>query len=201
MSHKKIWEYESFQQYKEENKDTFEKHKASFQKLEIGNDCIVTFENPSCSEGAMKFVYVDGVLTVQGDYGNASFNWHNPKNHILAYGTFDSFGYILSKLEAVQREGIKEFEVDLFHKEFAEYIKNKKEEGCLNDDFDDEPPYAENQCHVVEYMNENYELFGGDLEAEDYELGMYVVEQPYLWWSGLQTALKQLEEQGVFNEK
>lgn len=192
---KKIWQYKDFQEYKDENPDTFNKHVASFQKLEIGNDCVIAFENPNCSEGAMKFVYVDGVLTVQGDYGNASFNWYNPKNHILAYGTFNSFGYVLSKLEAVQREGIKDFDVDLFHIEFKEFIDNLIEGGYA---VDDEVPYVESQCDVVQYMNDNYEKYGGDLEASDYELGMFVTERPYLWWQGLQTALKLLEDDGVF---
>jgi len=195
---KRMWEYKDFDEFKAENSDVFKNHKAFFTGLEVGNDCIIVFENPRCSEGAMKFVYVDGVLTVQGDYGNASYNWHNPKNHILAYGTFNSFGYILSKLEAVQREGIKDFDVDLFHIEFKEFISDKKECGYLDDDFDCEVPHVEGQCGVVQYMNDNYDAFGGDLELEDYELGMFVTERPYLWWFGLQTALKLLENQGVF---
>jgi len=198
LKNKKMWEYKDFDEYKKENSDTFENHKAFYTSLEDGNDCIIDFKNLFSSEGAMKFVYIDGVLTIQGDYGNASFNWHNPKNHILAYGTFNSFGYVLSKLEAVPREGIKDFDAELFQKECSEFIENLKESGVFESYDDIEIPYLENHCQVVEYMNDNYENFGGDLEAQDYELGMHVTERPYLWWFGLQTALKMLEDKGVF---
>ena len=196
---KKIWEYESFQEFKEENKHIFKNHIAVFQKLEIKNDCIITFENPKCREGAMKFIYVDGVITVRGDYGTASFNWHNPNNHILAYGQFDSFGYILSKLEAIPKEGTREFDSDLFTIEFKEFISYKSEEGYINNTFDTKVPHVEKQCDVVQYMNDNYDNLGGDLEAEDYDLGMYTTERPYLWWYGLQTALNILEKEGSFD--
>ncbi len=199
---KKMWEYKDFDEWKAENADVFKNHVAFYHKLSIGNDCIISFEQINDSEGAMKFVYVDGVITVQGDYGTASFNWHNPKNHILAYGTFNSFGYVLSKLESIQRKGIKQFDTDLFQIEFKEFIANLKEGGVyLQDDFDiDDMPYPESHCDVVAYMSDNYEKFGGDLEAEDYELGMYTTERPYLWWFGLQTALALLEKNRTFEE-
>lgn len=195
---KKIYEYESFQQYKDENTDTFKNHSVRYINLGLKNDCMIIFENPNCSEGAMKFVYIDGVLTVQGDYGTASFNWHNPNNHILVYGTFNSFGYILSKIESIPKEGIKEFNSDLFQEEFVEFINEKLEYGYDLIGLDFNQNQVENHCHVVELMNENYELFGGDLEAEDYELGMYTTERPYVWWQGLQTALDMLEKEGTF---
>ena len=54
---------------------------------------------------------------------------------------------------------------------------------------------------VINLFQDNDGEYGEDLhDTNAYSLGQYVAERPYLWWYGLQSALKQLEEQGVFNE-
>ena len=53
---------------------------------------------------------------------------------------------------------------------------------------------------VISHFQDN-DKYGDDLfETNAYTLGRYVEVRPYLWWFGLQTALKLLEEQGVFKE-
>lgn len=197
---KKIYEYKSFDDYKENNKEVFKEHKATFKKLDILNDCIITFERPDSSEGAMKFIYIDGVITVQGDFGYAVYNWHNPRNHILAYGGFNSFGYVLSKLEAVNDNELYGWDYDFFTKEFNEFIKDRLECGYEIDKEHQEVPYGIEGLHNVATHFQNSDDYGEDLyESGAYTLGQYVNERPYLWWYGLQTALSILEKEGVFD--
>lgn len=198
---KKIWEYKGYQEYKNENPDTFKEHVAVFQKLNVENDCVIIFQKPNSGEGAMKFVYVDGVLTIQGDYGYASFNWHNPRNHILAYGGFDSFGYVLSKLVSVKDDELYGWDEDLFHKEFREFVEDRKEGGYIEKDEEVDEPSCYGLHDVASHFQNIDEEYGQDLfETNAYTLGRYVTERPYLWWYGLQTALNYLEGQGVFNK-
>ena len=198
---KKIYEYNSFNEYKENNTTLFKHHIASFEKLPNGNDCIVTFENPDTKCGAMKFVYVDGVLHVQGDYGYASFNWYNKRNHILVYGTFSSFGYVLSKLVSVKEDDLYGWDYNLFNKDFKKLIEDRLNCGYEIDEEYREIPNCESLTDVISYFSDNYDNYGEDLhETGAYTLGRYVNERPYIWWFGLHSALKQLEEKGLFDE-
>ncbi|MDQ7067777.1 MAG: hypothetical protein Q9M40_07280 [Sulfurimonas sp.] len=178
------------------------KHKATLQNLPTGNDCIITFEDPDTSNGAMKFVYVDGALHIQGDYGNATFNWNNKNNHILAYGTFNSFGYVLSKLVSCNDNELNGWDSDLFAKEWEEFIQDRLEEGYTIEPDMTELPYAiENIHNVITFFMEHSEEYGNDLfDTGAYTLGQYVKERPYMWWQGLQTALDMLEQQGAFDK-
>ena len=206
---KKIWEIDSFDEFKNDNKDFFIKHKATLEKLKgnDGRDCIIKFERDNTTDGAMMFTYINGVLSISGDYGNVMFNWYNKNNHILAYGTFDSFGYILSKI--VASENYKEFDMDLADKEIREYMKEYSEQlksdgnSCEKlDELIEEFEYnnLEMDFEYKNWVSENSEILSIN-ENESYHLytaGEYTKERPYIWWYGLQSALEQLEKQGAF---
>lgn len=198
---KKIWKIESLEEYRELNKDMFKSHIATYQKLENGNDCIIDFMIPNKRDGWMRFIYIDGVLNINGDYGYAVFNWYNKRNHILAYSTFTSIEYIMEKCVSSEDRDIKGFDVDLFYDEFEEFIQDRKEDEYISKDEEFDIPNVE--CHedVISHFKDNYDLYGDDLyETGAFELGTYLAERPYIWWHGLCSACEQLEKNKVFGE-
>lgn len=198
---KAIYKYEDYNEYKKENAAMWDEHKVSHQKLPEGNDCIITFEKPEHSDGAMRFVYVAGVLTIQGDYGYSVFNWYNKNNHILAYLSFDSFEYVMSKLVSGRGDDVFGFNSDLCEEDIMEFLKNRVEEGYLEEIPNTYIPYMENQCQATMFMIDNYDKFGGDLEGSDYEPGKYLEERSHIQWFGLQTAIRLLDKQGAFKDE
>jgi hypothetical protein len=90
------------------NKEIFDNHIATMTKLPTGkNDVYIHFEREDTSNGWMDFIYCNGYLTIQGDYGNASFCWYNKRNTIEVLAGFaHNFGYFLSKLLSSERNDI-----------------------------------------------------------------------------------------------
>lgn len=199
---KKIWEIKSLKEYREIHKNMFENHVAKYEKLPNGNDCIIEFMNPIQREHWMRFVYIDGVLNINGDYGYAVFNWYNKENHILAYPTFKDIGYIMSKCVSSKHEDRKGFDMDLFHDEFKKFIEERKEEGCISEDTDNEDydiPYCEDENDVINHFKHCGDKYGEDIwETGAFELGTFLSERPYIWWHGLCSALEQLEKNKIF---
>lgn len=196
---KKIWEVESFTEYRELNSDFFKNHIAKYLKLQDGNDCIIEFAIPDARCGYMRFIYSDGVLTVTGDYGYSVFNWYNKKNHILAYLNFKGIGYAMGKCVAFKNDDVYGFDADLFHSEFEQFIADRKEEGYIKSDYDFDVPYCEDENDVINHFKNAGDKYGEDLyETGAFRFGTYMKERPYIWWHGLFTAIEQLEKDGVF---
>lgn len=198
---KKIWEIQTLKEYREIHKDMFKDHVAKYEKLPNGNDCIIEFMKPDKREHWMRFIYIDGVLNINGDYGYAVFNWYNKRNHILAYPTFTSMGYVMEKCVSSKHEDRKGFDVDLFHEEFEKFIQEQKDGGYISEDEEFDVPYVE--CHedVVSHFKDAGDIYGDDLyETGAFELGTYLAERPYIWWHGLCSACEQLEKNKVFGE-
>jgi len=197
---KKIYEIIDLDDYKNENKDLFNGYDATIEKLDgnDGRDCIITFKRTDTVQGSMRFIYINGVLSVNGDYGYAVYNWYNKNNHISAYGRFNSFGYILSKI--VASGNYKKFSEELFFKEFDDWKQHLVDDGYITlkeKDLIEKPHSICNENDVVNYFdNFDTELIDDIYEFGVYEFGAYVSERPYIWWYGLQTALKILEEKG-----
>lgn len=199
---KKIWEINSLEEYRELNKDMFKEHIATYKKLENGNDCIIEFMKPNTREEWFRFIYIDGVLNINGDYGYAVFNWYNKNNHILSYLTFKDIGYIMSKCLSCKDEDIKGFSYDLFEEEFESFIQERIEEGYIKDNQEYDIPHVECEEDVISHFKNNYNEYGDDLyETEAFKLGTYLDVRPYIWWHGLQTALEELFKRGVFENE
>lgn len=195
---KKIWEIESLEEYRELNKSTFKDHVATYQSLGKGTDCIIDFRVPNSSLGWMRFVYIDGVLNINGDYGYSIFNWYNNKNSILVYPLFTSIGYILEKCVSAKKEDIKGFDIDLFYVEYKKFIQERKDDGYIPKDKEFDIPNIESHEEVLSHFINNYREYGDDLwDTEALELGSYIEERPYIWWHGLSSAIEQLTAKGV----
>lgn len=195
---KKIWEIESIEEYRELNKDLFKDHIATYQSLGKGTDCIIDFRVPNSNLGWMRFIYIDGVLNINGDYGYSIFNWYNNKNSILVYPSFTDIGYIMEKCVSAKKEDVKWFDIDLFYEEFEKFIQDRKEEGYIPKDKEFDIPNVD--CHedVISHFKDNYDLYGDDLyETGAFYLGTYLEERPYIWWHGLSSAIEQLTANGV----
>lgn len=191
---KKIYEIESLEDFKENYPNMFKDHIATI-KYSNGNDCIIDFKVPETNICAMKFIYIDGVLNINGDYGYAVFNWYNKKNHILSYLNFKDIGYIMEKCVSSLDSDINGFDVDLFHSDFESFIEDRKEDGSISPNDQYHVPYCETHSDVINYFKETDE-YGDDLyETGAFNLGTYLKERPYIWWYGLHTAIKQLESQ------
>jgi len=186
--------------FKEQNKDLFKNHIAEIVKLDgnDGKDCIIYFKDPNTTDGNMMFTYINGIIAVSGDYGYAMFNWYNKNNHILAYANFYDISYILSKL--VASEEYKKFDVNQFYADFEEFKNDLLEGGYVysKEELDEiEAPYVENECDVANYFND-FSLVADVYEFGVYDFGIKLSERVYIWWYGLQSALKQLEAKRLF---
>ena len=197
---KPIYKINLIEEYIEQNKDMFSKHKATIEKLagNDGKDCIINFKRDDTIDGAMMFTYIAGVLTVSGDYGYCVFNLYNKNNHILAFQRFN-LSYMLGKV--VASEPMKGFNEDKFHDDFIEFVDTAEEEGYIDiaksQSLKDNMPRPENSHEVYDYFK-NFTEIEDVYEYGVYDFGMHLKARPYIWWYGFQTALKQLEDAGVF---
>ena len=185
---------EDFEEFKKEYSSLYDNHIATIQELNgnNGRDCIVRFKNPNSMEGSLMFTYIDGILSISGDYGYAMFNWHNKKNHILANLGFDSFGYVSEKMVASDK--VTDFDSDLFHLDFDKWKKQLIEEGHDSDFIDSiDTPYVEDESDVINFFK-NFTKIDDVCEYGCYQFGMYTTWQTYARWYGFQEALKQIEE-------
>lgn len=187
MNIRDITSLEDFNKWKP---NIFKDHIATIV-YENGNNCIIDFKIPETNIGAMKFIYIDGVLNINGDYGYAIFNWYNKANHISVYHRFNSIGYIMEKAVSYKESDVFRFDEDFFMEEFVDFVDERISEGYIDKII--ETPYCSNEKEVYAYFNENYNLFGDDLaETNVFNLGKYMTERPYIWWFGLQSALEQI---------
>ena len=199
---KKIWKIDSLQEFRELNKDMFKEHIATYKKLENGNDCIIDFRKPNTKEEWFRFIYIDGVLNINSDYGYAVFNWHNRNNHILAYLKFKDIGYIMSKCVASHDDDIKGFNIDYFHEEFENFIQERKEEGYISEDEEFSVPYCEDENDVINHFKNCGDIYGDDIwESGAFRFGTFLNIRPFIWWYGLHTAIEQLNAKNIFEDK
>ena len=197
-------DYKDLEEWIEDgNSDVFDKHIATRIDLPTGkNDCYIHFENPEDSNGWMDFIYCNGTLTIQGDYGNCSLCWHNKNNHIEALAGFASnMGYFLSKLESAERSSIPhrymlEFDQDLCIKEVHQhFIENEQE--IDEEEFENWEWHTESHHTWVNFiMNNGEKFFNGDYDFSEYgyDFGQYLHGRTYLWCYGLIKAIEFLEK-------
>jgi len=191
---KKIWEIAGLDEFKSEYENMFSHHTIDYKSLG-GNDCILSFAEQNKYAESLKFLYVDGILTITGDYGSAIFNWHNKSNHILAHLKFNSLGYIMEKCVARDENDVKGFDSDLAVKEFQDILDENEVE------YEEEIPYFESAMHRDAWMYEN----ANSIIDEPYETGLYTVgdylqDRVYIWWFAFHKALNLLEEELLATE-
>ena len=192
--------YKDLQDFKQNNPNLFKNHNASIIKLDgnEGRDCIIEFKQPDTNAGKMTFTYIDGVLSISGDYGYAMFDWYNKNNHILVYPTFTNLGYVLEKCRA--SEDYYKFDEDLFFNNFREWRKQLVEDGYIESVDEIEEPFGmESSCDARVFFNDLEGKISDLWEHGVYDFGRYINERPFIWWHGLQIALEKLEQQGVFS--
>ena len=192
--------YKNFEDYVNKRKDIFDKHIAKLTKIPSGeNDCIVEFKNPATSDGAMVFIYCKGYLTIQGDYGNGSFTWHNPKN-TLAWIADTDFCYFMSKLcsgEAGEAMGLmKDFDSDLCIEQVEAYIEEYEIEVGEYEACEHTGWKAHTGCQTewLAYLISNGEkAFGDDYWESLPSFGEHIKVIAYIWKYGLMKAVEFLE--------
>ena len=193
--------YKSYEEYTKTNKDVFDKHVAIRHALPTGkNDCIVEFKDPETTDGAMVFIYCKGYLTIQGDYGNGSFTWYNPRN-TLEWVANTGFDYFMEKIRSGECSGnglglMQDYDQDLCIESVKKYLKEYECE--VNED--EQCPHTGWIAHTdsyfewIAYLNDKgNEVFGDDwYECAPY-FGVKTAKRAYLWKYGLQCAIKSLK--------
>ena len=168
-------------------------------------DCIIEFRNPKGSDDWFRFIYLNGYLTIQSDYGHSIFTWCNPKNSMTWMANLKNEGYILEKCVASSiidcGSHFKEYNETHAYNEYKDWIENFKEEWKENEDHDyicnlnfptlnfesydrmKESVYVK----LYKYMNDN------DLNYDDlHEFGIDIHRRFYVQWAALYYACEQL---------
>jgi hypothetical protein len=57
--------------------DLFKNHQAVLvsQSFMTDTQLIIDFKQPDNNQDWFKFIYIDGILTIQSDYGHSMFTW------------------------------------------------------------------------------------------------------------------------------
>lgn len=181
----------SLEEFIEQNKDMFEDHVATVTKLPTGSqDIYIKWKDPKTSNGAMEFVYVGGYLTIQGDYGNASFTWYNSKNTLDDMARFSkSFGYFMSKCSSAERSEIpNSYLNDWDGDQCVENVKQWINDYELEVDDDSRwESYTESYWQWVDYCCNRADSDGfGDEAYELIDLGVVYKDRAYLFAYALQ---------------
>jgi len=184
------------------NKHIFDKHIATRTNLPTGkNDCCIHFEDPETSNGWMDFIYCNGVLTIQGDYGNCSLCWYNKTNSIEVLANFAwNMGYFLSKLESAERCEIPnryalEFNQDACIEQVEKDFEDS--EKTINEEFDAWEYHTEDYHSWIAFCREDGEKFFQDQDAWEYmyNYGQVNTQRAYLWCYGLIKAIEYMEKE------
>lgn len=190
------------------NEKVFDDHIAKSIKLPTGeNDVFIHFQSPKTSNGWMNFIYCNGVLSIQGDYGNASFCWYNKRNTIEVLAGFaHNFHYFLSKL--VSSEGndiggtlLQEYDSDECIKDVENYFK-ENDLTILEDWEDDWQSNTSDHIEWITFCRENGAEFFQDEDYWEYaySFGRYTVDRAYLYAYGLIKAVEYLENDNKENK-
>ncbi|MFY4767489.1 hypothetical protein ACOTV5_02525 [Aliarcobacter butzleri] len=191
---------ESWAAYRNNGK-IFDEHIATMTKLPTGeNDVYIHFESPKTSNGWMDFIYCNGVLTIQGDYGNCSLCWYNKSNTIEHLGGFaKNYGYFLSKLKSADKSDIgnsflRGYESDECIKDVKKYFEEY--ELTISEEHEDWENYTGDHTEWVSFCRKYGEDFFQDEDYWDYayDFGIVTVGRAYLYPYGLIKALEYLEK-------
>ncbi len=195
--------YKDLNEFIQDHPDTFDNHVAERISLPTGkNDCYIKFAQPDTRCGFMEFIYVGGYLTIQGDYGNASFTWHNPNNTIEKLADFaHNLGYFMSKCESAERSSIphrylKCFDSDICIKEVKELFEGDGKKIDL-EKFENWESYTEDHYQWVAFIREDGADFFQDPDYWEYagDLGECLEYRAYLYPYGLIKAIEYLSNQ------
>ena len=162
---------EDLKNFIEDNKDIFDKHVVKKIDLPTGgeHDCYISFRDPATCNGAMEFIYIGGYLTIQGDYGNASFTWYNPRNSIEVMAGFaENFGYFMSKTSSAERSSIPntyftDWDGDLCVDTIRKELKDLEEHGYTFENSDNDwEDCTESFFEWIAFLQENGSKYFGD---------------------------------------
>ena len=197
--------YEDYDEYVKDNGELFDAHVLDVlyrgdENTDMKNDMIVDWRCPDDGALAMRFVYIGGVLNINGDAGYCVLNWYNPRNHLLAHRRFGFF-YAMRKLVAMPNGGLYGFSEDKAHNDFCDVLDDRVEGGYISEEERDEVKDSlkncsiENEFELFNFIEENKEMLGDDLwESGVYECGQYVKRGYFLIWYGFQCMLAALAE-------
>ena len=187
-------------------KDMFKDHVAILDEHHNTQwDCIIEFRNQKGSEDWFRFIYLNGYLTIQSDYGHSIFTWGNPKNSMSWMAGLKNEGYILEKCVASSiiecGSNFKHYDESLALTEYNDWIINFKEEWKENEDHDTIVNLNFPKLNFESYdrMKEsvyvklyNY-LYNNDLCYDElHEFGIGIHRRFYVQWAALYYACEKL---------
>lgn len=183
--------YNGLKDFLIENKNMFDSHIAIKTMLDNNNDCIIRFAKPDTKEQIITFVYIDGYLHVQGDYGCASFSWYNPRNTIEKLAEFaGNEGYFLSKMlssgkSVAPSSMMKEWDADICIDMVLEHFKENEIE--VGNNFDNWRKHTESFSDWAVFLNKNGADFFDDDDYYEYayDFGLATNTKCFIWLYGL----------------
>jgi len=194
--------YENLKDYIEKNPDQFKGFEAKKIEVSGDNNSIIEFKKPGTSNGAMTFICINGVFTINGDWGNAVFTWYEPNMSIDWIANLDDMSYIMQKCKAssgtLDDKHMMEWDQSLCNKRVLEIVENIKEEDNEYEVQNSEwRQYTESPLHWHSFL-----MFKGSSTFgqywHDYEFasaGRFRDTRTMIWFQGLKEAVKQIREE------
>ena len=185
-----------------QNSKIFDNHIAKVKRLPTGeNDIYIHFESPTTSNGWMDFIYCNGVLTIQGDYGYSAFCWYNKRNTIEVLANFaNNLGYFMSKLVSAESCNIggtffQDFDTDECIDDIETYFREN--ELTISEEWrDDYQRYATDNIEWITFCRENGEDFFQDEDYREYaySFGRYTTNRAFIQAYGLIKAVEYINK-------
>jgi len=194
------YHYKDFDDYIKSNKNLFKDHKLTATKLN-NTDLIIDWSKPSSGEGSMRITYIGGYLSINGDYGSASFTWHNP-NNTIEWMSKCNIGYFMSKCISSEKQenGIHmmEWDQDECIETVESYI-SEKDDCDIKPNDDSWKMHTESACDWNSYLSKYGENEFGDSWYETYpNAGLVLHSRVYIWIHALQEISKHLDEDAEY---
>jgi len=187
--------YKDYNDWLEVNKDMFKNHRV-FKYKKDNNDWSFRYQIGTPDEkdnnrknGWMNFQFLDGFLTITGDYGNAIFTWYDRELSFDWVANITSINYFIEK--CLINDSSERWDSELARQVIQEHIFNNYID--IDDDWEN---YLESKTEWRYYLiNNYYELY--DYEYELYDAGVYIHERIYLWKRAIECANEYINKNNI----
>ena len=185
--------------------DLFKDHQALIidENFATETKLIVDFKQPDNNQDWFKFIYVDGILTIQSDYGHSMFTWWDKKLGINWISLREDEGYILEKCLCSSVNSIgepfKEYDEREAKKAYSKMVDNIRANYAVKPG--DFPRFdCSDYFEMINSVNRLY-IFCNDYDiSEEYintYMGVITSRRFFVQWAALRKAIGQLVNKGI----
>lgn len=192
--------YKSLEDFIEKNKDLFAKHVGTYTKIPTGKwDAIIRWKDPKTNNGHMTITYINGYLSITGDYGNASWTWYNPKNTIEWMASRNT-GYFMEKCKSAEIGDNGRWMMIYDQNECIETVEKYIDEYELEIpepeySFEDWRKHTSDKHEWHQFLREEgNKIFGDDHCEWTYDAGNILHPRVYVWQFALRSMVAWFKE-------